>query len=680
MHCRVAGLLALLAIVAVGAAGAADNAAPGASHEPVAVPDQGPAPEGGPLWVGPGTPSSVGESHPGDACAAAESAQPQIEVEVTASHEWPAKVETVTSEDVEKMVMARFIGDVIERMPGADTLSGCLMGAHLLTIRGNNSEWTELILDGIPVSPMGRPYILNFVPMAAVDSVRILKGPVPPKYPGSTIAGLVLLEMKTGDRYPGTEVAATVGGFGERILDVNTGGGSATRNHFLSFTRNQTSGWLPHTEMSWSSASAKLVLAPDARSRLTLVGAGVLGEKNGPRPLGPNPRDKWEAEWTDVRQPKAAITYERGLGEHSEIMVRVVPTWFSGTQAWTQWFTDHAEQRFMPWEYELLRGEFQHTVRPAPERVWAWGASWQKDSYGFAGPLRLQLWDHIPASSWRTYTKRGRSLYAQHTQPAGATGTLTLGGRYDAEDPGQAVASPFASWRTRLDPATGLRLAFTRNRRFPNLIELYGQGVWVGNPHLQPEMGWTYQADLSRVFPSGILDLTLFNSDLKDLVVADDQNVFCNLNQARFRGVEASWQSQWNRGSLWANYTYLDAADTATGAPFIAAFRTAFPRHSAKAGAAVMDGRGGEHVLEVLAYGRRRTDVDQPIFVGEPWNVVVPPSMPGFVWVNYKYSRHLSAGAELTLAVKNVMGVEAQDLLFYPRPGRWASATVSWQF
>jgi outer membrane receptor protein involved in Fe transport len=72
--------------------------------------------------------------------------------------------------------------------------------------------------------------------------------------------------------------------------------------------------------------------------------------------------------------------------------------------------------------------------------------------------------------------------------------------------------------------------------------------------------------------------------------------------------------------------------------------------------------------------------VDEPTFVGEPWNVTVPPSLPGFVWVNYKYGWPLRGKGKLTLAVENLFDVEAQDLLFYPRPGRWVSGSIAWDF
>jgi outer membrane cobalamin receptor len=605
---------------------------------------------------------------------------PEIEVEVVGSHEWPAKVETVTAEDAKKMVNAQFIGNVIERLPGVDTLHGCLMGAHLITIRGNNSEWTQLMLEGIPLSPIGRPYILSFVPMGAIDTVRILTGPVPPKYCGTTIAGLVLLDMKTGDRYPGVQLNTTIGGYGEQIYDLNIGGGKPDRSYFVSFTHNETEGWMPHSDMNFNFISGKFVLKPDAKSRLTLVGADVTGNKNGPRPLGPNPVDKWAAEWTDVKQPKAAITYERQLDTRSDIMLRYTPTWFSGTQTWSQWFTNHTEQRFMPWEYDLFRTEAQYNYKITPEKLFTVGGCWQEDTYKFTDALKLSYWNDIPDSKRHSYSKTAESYYAQYTQPTSPTGTITVGGRYDTEDPGKTIVSPFVSWFKHLSASDGLRLAFTRNHRYPNLSELYGQGVWVGNPGLQPEMGWTYQVDYTHNLRNGALSLSVYDSELEDLISADSHNVYNNIGEGRLRGAEFAWQSNWRKGTYWFNYTYLDTLNKDTGDPLIAAFRTAFPRNSAKAGVTLKDTRGGEHSLEVLAYGPRRTDVDKPTWVGAPWNVTVPTHLPGFTWVNYKYTWPLGDQRSLTLAVENIFNVKAQDLLFYPRPGRWVSGSLNWHF
>jgi len=633
--------------------------------------------QGEPVAVSGGDPGAIVQS---EETQETEESNVEIEMEVIGTHEWPAKVDVVTSEQIEEMVNAPYISDVLQRLPGADTLTGCPAGAPLITIRGNSSEWTQLLLEGVPLNPIGRPYLLNFVPMAAIDTVRLLKGPTPPKYPGTTIAGLILLDMKTGDRHPGVDVSATVGDFGQRLLDVNVGGGSSEKNYFLSLTHSEMDGWLPHCDMDLNNAAAKVVLTPDDRSKLSLVGSYLFGEKFGPRPEGPNPADKWAAEWTDVSQPKGSITYERTLSDRSDLMVRVSPYWFSGTQQWNQWFTDHEEERFMLWDYDLLRTEFRHDLRPQPERVWSWGGSWQKDVYTFAGPMPMRFWGAVPDERWSEYAKRARSLFAQHSFPSGDHSTLTLGGRYDDEEPGEAIVSPFCSWHRKLDESRRLRLAFTRNRRFPKLMELYGQGMWVGNPALDPELGWTYQADMSWAPGSSTLEVSVFQSDLDNLIVADASNQFFNVGTAQVRGIELSWQDTWRVGSCHVNYTYLDSRDMVNDEPLVVAFRTVYPRHSAKAGVSLEDANGGKHSVEVLAYGPRRTDVDEPTFVGDPWNVTVPPRIPGFTCVNYKYTHAVNENTKLSLAVENIFDVETQDLLFYPRPRRWVSGSLSWHF
>lgn len=635
------------------------------------------ASQGAPMALPGARPEAVAQA---EETQAVEETGVEIEMEVIGTHEWPAKVDVVTAEQVEEMVNSPYISDVLKRLPGADTLTGCPAGAPLITIRGNNSEWTQMLLEGVPLNPIGRPYVLNFVPMSAIDTVRLLKGPAPPKYPGTTITGLILLEMKTGDKYPGVDLSATIGDYGQRLLDVNAGGGTAEKSYFLSFTHSEMAGWLPHCDMDLNNAAAKVVLSPDDHSKLSIVGSYLFGEKFGPRPEGPNPAGKWAAEWTDISQPKGSITYERALSDRSDLMLRISPYSFSGTQKWNQWFTDHDEERFMIWDYELLRGEFRHDIRLQPERIWSWGGSWQKDVYSFAGPMPMRFWGAVPGDRWSEYDKRARSLFAQHSFPTGTDGTLTLGGRYDDEEPGEAIASPFFSWHRKLDESRRLRLAFTRNRRFPKLMELYGEGMWVGNPALEPELGWTYQADMSWAPGSSTFEVSVFQSDLDSLIVADENNQFLNVGEARVRGLELSWQDTWRAGSCYANYTYLDSWDTLGDDPLVVAFRTVYPRHSAKAGVRLEDANDGKHSIEVFAYGPRRTDVEEPTFVGDPWNVTVPPRIPGFTCVNYKYTRPLNEHTKLSLAVENIFNVEAQDLLFYPRPGRWVSATFSVHF
>lgn len=604
----------------------------------------------------------------------------EIAVEVTSTHEWPAKVDEVTAAAVEKMVNAPFFSDAVKRLPGADTLTGCPAGASLITIRGNVSNWTQVLLEGVPTNPLGRPYVLNFVPMNAVDSMRVLKGPAPPRYPGTTISGLVLLEMKTGDRYPGVSARTTVGGFGQRIYEAEVGGGKERRSHFLAFSHTEREGWDPHGHMDINQLAGKLVISPDDRSRVELVGSHFWGEKFGPKAEGPNPAKKCAAEWTDISQPKASLTYKRDLSAKSQLTLRISPYWFSGNQLWQQWCQDDFEPRFMPWEYQLLRAELEHDMKLDPTHIWTWGTSWQKDEYRFAGPLKIGYWDAIPGDMWKAYDQRTRSAYVQHSFGRSTGDTLTLGVRYDKANPGEGVLSPFMSWHRRINPRTSGRLAFTRNRRFPELVELYGQGMWIGNAELAPELGWTYQADLTWAFRASSLEVSLFQSELEDLIVADSDNVFNNIGEARLRGVEVVYKRDWGNGAWWANYAYLDAVDLQNERPLIVAFRTAYPKHSAKAGVMLEDGRGGEHVLEIFAYGPRRTDVDTPTYVGEPWNTTVLPRVPGFTWLNYKYTRALKHGKKLTISVENLLDTEAQDLVFYPRPGRWLNVSLSRQF
>lgn len=99
-----------------------------------------------------------------------------------------------------------------------------------------------------------------------------------------------------------------------------------------------------------------------------------------------------------------------------------------------------------------------------------------------------------------------------------------------------------------------------------------------------------------------------------------------------------------------------------------------------KAGLTIHRPEGLSYTVEALGYGSRRTDVDQPTPVGEPWNVVVPTSVPAFVTVNVKVIKELSPDRSLFLSVENLLNRDYDEILFYQKPGRWVNLGFTQRF
>lgn len=257
----------------------------------------------------------------------------------------------------------------------------------------------------------------------------------------------------------------------------------------------------------------------------------------------------------------------------------------------------------------------------------------------------------------------------------------TFGLRYDDVDPGKGVFIPFASCRVDWDSRSTLRLAITRNKRFPMLDELYGTGVNIGNPNLKPHSAWSYQLDWDRKLPQqGKATVSLFRADHRDMIAVDSNYVYQNIGKARVQGLELSYEGSLETGTWWANYTLLDAWDLTKDRPLVPAYRTAPPKHMFKIGATIKDRRKTTWSPEVLFYSRRRTDVNTPTFVGDPWNVTVPTHVPSFTVVNLKVSKPIGEKLEAHLSIENLLDKDYQEMVFYPRAGRWVNFGLSRKF
>ncbi|MGC9004277.1 MAG: TonB-dependent receptor plug domain-containing protein [bacterium] len=606
-----------------------------------------------------------------------------VAVEVEAEKEKPAKVDEVKIEKIEKMVNVQTVPDVLKRTSGTTTAIGAALCASIPIVRGNDSKWTQVLVEGATLSPIGRPFVLNMMPLTAVDKVEIIKGPAPPQYPGSTIGGLVLLTLKSGDKYPGAEARLTVGSYGRQTYELWAGGGNEERNYFFAFNKDLNSGWRKNQRKNLTESSMKLNFSLGEGSSLTLAGTSMTGIIWGYKTTGPNPFGSWEAEWTIHSRATGSITYKKKISEKADYFLRIAPYSFSGDQEWQSYSkqTGKVKPVFQPWRYSLWKTEFQYNLRPNPNAVWTYGMGYQKDTFRTPGQLDVQYMGNIPSDKWKKYDEKFKWLFLQNTFLTPHLTAYTLALRYDTAEPGKDIISPFFSVHFPQSGNNRVRIAITKNRRFADLNELYGEGMWIGNVKLKPETGWTYQLDWERKLSTNYgLNISLYQTKLDNVIGADANNVYQNLGRARLRGLEMELERETSFGSWWLNYTYLDAKDLVKNRPLVVVFRTAMPKNMLKAGVSLKGRAQTSYDFEMIAVGPRRTDVDEPTWVGAPWNVTVPTEVGGYCLFNLKMNKVIGKDGKLTLSIENLFNKEYEDLVFYPGPGRWINLSYGQRF
>jgi len=611
-----------------------------------------------------------------------------VAIEVEAEKEKPAKVDEVPLEKIEKMVNLRSVPEVLKRLPGTETYYGPGLGASMPVVRGNDSKWTQVLLEGAILSPIGRPFMLNMMPLTGIESIEVIKGPAPPQYPGSTIGGLVLLKMKSGDKYPGAGARLTLGSYDRQTYELWSGGGNEEKNYFIAVNKEYYSGWEPHQKKNFTEASLKLNFTPEEKSKLTIVGTSLTGILWGLMQTGPNPVNTWLPEWTIDHRALGSVTYSKQISEKSDYFLRFVPFSFSGEQK----IQTMQGPALMPWRYALWKTEYQYNLRPNPNSVWVFGLGYEKDTLKSPGQITYKdiinkYGGSIPASLWQKHDLTYNWAFVQNTFTPSEGKAYTLALRYDNADPGKTIYSPFISAHFSLNPTSTLRLAITKNRRFADLHELYGEGIFKGNTDLRPETGWTYQLDWERsLADSAKLDLTIYHTKLDNVIGADasTNNQYYNIGRARLRGIEMQYEKGMRNGSWWASYTYLDAKDLVNNRDLVLVFRTASPKNMFKTGFTLNGKKGTSYDLELFAYGPRSTDGKKVTLpAGSPWGtgVNIPPDkVGGYAIVNFKIKKIVGQDGELAFSVENLFDKEYQDLLFYPAPGRWINLSYSVKF
>jgi iron complex outermembrane receptor protein len=166
----------------------------------------------------------------------------------------------------------------------------------------------RLISDGIPATmPDGQGQAATF-DLDVAERIEVLRGPFSALY-GNHSGGVIQLFTRDPQDTPAIEGTFSAGSDGMRKTDVNAGGKAGGVGYLLDASRFDTDGYRSHSAARRDQAYAKLVVAPSASSKLTIVANG-LRQIDTQDPLGVtfatwerDPR-AGEVDTTDTQNPQ----------------------------------------------------------------------------------------------------------------------------------------------------------------------------------------------------------------------------------------------------------------------------------------------------------------------------------------------------------------------------------------
>ncbi len=605
---------------------------------------------------------------------------------------------TVISADELAVRQTETLADALASVVGLGAVRSGGRGALTsLFPRGGESDYTLVLVDGVPLNAFGGGFDFSQLPVAGVDRVEVVRGPQSAVYGGGAIGAVVHVTTRAGGS-PRLAGHAEAGGFGTTKLSLASSGSRGPWGWGLAAERLASDGFTglaPATgeQVSNDGYTARHVILSGQWTgprRAWVRGDVRLGrtERGFPGPFGTNPLGLFggvdrvsrgvnttrlvavsgAVDWTPAVRPSAHLSYADLDGNFTSpygtsasatrrVTVRAQLDGRAGAKlGWSAGVELLAERG----ESTYITGERAQPV-PVRRRV--------------VGPFAEARLEHAS----RLFVVAG--LRVERIRRDALEGDPNAFAPRPPFGPDTRVAPTprlAASWF--LQPASRRTRAWTKVHasaalgiRPPDAFEI----AFTDNPSLKPERSRSVDVGVEQALVGGrvIVDATLFANRYDDLIVAVGRSLrdasryrTDNISNARARGLEVTAAVRPAAGvQVEAAYTWLDteilAVDGLPGQappPFVpgdALLRR--PRHRASLVLTLQRGRG----TAFFQLGGRTRQRDVEPTYGAFAGIF---DAPGYVVADLGATLRVAPGVDLVGRVANVFDRRYEEALGYP--------------
>jgi vitamin B12 transporter len=605
-----------------------------------------------------------------------------------------ASVTAITSADLERRRVP-LVADLLRSTPGAMLIrTGGVGSVTSLFVRGGESNYNKVLLDGIPLNEPGGTFNFSNLTTDGIERIEIVRGAQSALFGSDAMASVVQLFTKRADRSrerPQAALSIEGGTFGTVRGSAGVSGAAGPLDYALGVSRYNTDNQAPNNRFENTTLSADVGVALGATSTLRFVGRGELEHVGTPGQ-------------TSFARPDLDAFFQRHDGVGGVTFDQQVNAKFRQTAIYSLAvsnqqstdlvvdppYTPRFEDRAAPFQFSDFTFDSRTNLRRHH-------ASYQADyrlttDASARGDHRLTMlvdWDGERATledrlaSTTTPASRDNFGAAIEHQALWARTFVTVGGRIEHNDSFGTAAVPRGSivyiahtssgslGETRLKASAGLGI------KEPTLLQSFSPSPFFrGNPDLQPERSRTIEAGVEQRFASerARLEATWFDNRYRNLISTrtTDPVTFAaeyfNVGLTEARGAELALDvAPLKTIRARAGYTFLASEILDSTAPTSAVFQTGQwlfrrPRHSGFVGATWSPGRFAADVTGVVV-GR---------FVDSDFASLVPPivSNPGYTTWDARLSYQVTPQLRALLSVDNLTDASYMEPLGYPSLGR----------
>jgi outer membrane cobalamin receptor len=612
-------------------------------------------------------------------------------MDVTGS-EQASSVSVITGEEIRERNEAQ-AADLLRILPGVFMAQqGPRGGVTTMSIRGGNTDYTLVEIDGAPVNSFFYGGLFDFAQVVTDDlaEIDVVRGAQSALYGPYANGGVINFVTRQAETSPAFDLIAEGGSLAENRVALTGSGTVAGLGIAASLSRISGNGEVPNAD--WRDDNVMLHVNRNWGSQSFSAGGVYSNSEVGdPGPYGSDPAGLYGG--IDLISRDKVNDSEYNFHYQDDIRPRLRAELFGSFFLGNDFYASPYGNSFN----KDIHGQGEARVVASVTPWWTlsggfvWGREEVENTYVTdvnynVFPLRRDeegiYWEN---------RFQFHNLYVQ----AGVRGDIFNTARLPS-DPGAGTPEIPAHSDSRVDPkiaagywfATGTRIhaSFGTGIRPPGGEDL----AFTDNPNLKPERTTSVDAGISQKLLDGklVLEGTFFNNRYSDLIVSlggnlADLSAFQtdNLANARSRGVETSIRVHPLRWvSFMGNYTYLDTAVLALNHTGLAqeyyTVGQQLPRRPPQSGSFRLALSRGRISGDVIGYMRGK-DLDVEPNYGASEGFYTNPG-----YVNLGVNLNVAIRKDLTVygSLRNALDQHYEEIFGFPSPRLNFVSGLKWSF
>jgi len=594
----------------------------------------------------------------------------------------PATVSVISGEQLRRAGITS-IADALATIPGVTIAqSGSFGSATSLFVRGGESKYVKVLIDGVPVNDPGGAIDLGALTTDNVDRIEVVRGPASVLYGADAVTGVVQIFTRRGAGAPRAIVSARGGSYGSSDEDATVLGGLGSGDFSIALARHDTRGVYAFNNANHNTvASGAVHLLLDAHTDLHVALRYGDDAFHYPTDGGGTVVD------SNAFQSRDRTTLSADLG-------RVFTSWLDAHLALTSEGTSGgtndkpdtpASSGTQSLDRTRRRGaELRANVELPVATVLTAGAQVEQEDE------RTETQSTFGGSDFTSVfeaSRRNQALYAQTLTTLRDSVVLTAGARLDDNEQFGKFGTYRGAGSWRALPGLHVRASVGTAFREPSFFENYSTGFVTGNPNLSPErsVSWEVGARQALFGDRLTLGLVQFGERFRNMIDYTGSTdacgaSYCNVARANAAGRELEAQvGVTSHLALSGNLTHLQTRvvqagfDTTSGGLYHQGEALIRRPTTSWNVAGTYSARGASLDLNVTHVGERSDRDFRPF-------PALPVTDPAYTRTDLGAVLPLrvfvadAPGLELTLHVENLFDVKYQSVFNFLTPRRVVEA------